>query len=133
MVNGMLIYTTTRSSKKPNRPKRQEAEEYNRWLKSVNPSGQKPSKPSGKLTQNKPYRRGYEEALAIPSVDTGKASVLGVKSIMDPFNLQKESEEVQEAIIAKSKRVAIAYNKGGYQYLTDDTDPTTLGSSERRR
>jgi hypothetical protein len=133
MVNGMLIYTTTRSLKKPNRKTKREVEEYNRWLQSVNPSGKKPSKPSGSLVQNKPYRRGYEETLAIPSVDSGKPSVLGVKSIMDPFNLQKESEEVREAIIAKSKRVAIAYNKGGYQYLTDDTDPTTLGSSERRR
>jgi hypothetical protein len=79
------------------------------------------------------YRRGFEENKQIPSVDTGKPGVLSVKSIMDPFNLKKESAEVQEAIIAKSKRVAIAYNKGGYQYLTDDTDPTTLGSSERRR
>ena len=133
MVNGMLIYTTTRSSRKPNRKTKRELEEYNRWLQTVNPSGKKPSKPSGKLIQNKPYRRGYEETLAIPSVDSGKPAVLGVKSIMDPFNLQKESEEVREAIIAKSKRVAIAYNKGGYVYLTDDTDPTTLGSSERRR
>lgn len=129
----MIIYTTTRSSKKQPRKTKREIEEYNRWLQTVNPSGKKPEKKSGLLSKSNTYRRGYEEAKAIPSFDTGKAAVLGVKSIMDPFNLKKESEDVQEAIIAKSKRVAIAYNKGGYQYISDETDPTTLGSSERRR
>ncbi len=129
----MLIYTNTRSLKKPNRKTQKEVEEYNRWLRSVNPSGKKPDKNFKPLSQSTVYRRGFEENKQIPSVDTGKPGVLSVKSIMDPFNLKKESAEVQEAIIAKSKRVAIAYNKGGYQYLTDDTDPTTLGSSERRR
>jgi len=129
----MLIYTNTRSSKKPHSKTKREIEEYNRWLQSVNPSGKRPERKSGPLVQSKPYRRGFEEAKAIPSVDTGAPAVLAVTSIMDPFNLQKEAPEVQEAIIAKSKRVAIAYNKGGYQYISDETDPTTLGSSERRR
>lgn len=129
----MLIYTNTRSSKKPHRKTKREVEEYNRWLQSVNPSGKKLEKKFTPLQPSKVYRRGYEETKAIPSHDSGAPVVLGVKSIMDPFNLQKESEEVREAIIAKSKRVAIAYNKGGYQYISDETDPTTLGSSERRR
>lgn len=129
----MLIYTNTRSSKKQPRKTKREIEEYNRWLQSVNPSGKKLEKKFTPLQPSNVYRRGYEETKAIPSYDSGKPVVLGVKSIMDPFNLQKESEEVQEAIIAKSKRVAIAYNKGGYQYISDETDPTTLGSSERRR
>jgi len=128
----MLIYTTTPSSKQKRRTQK-EIDEYNRWLRCVNPSGKKPSKLSGPLAQAKPYRRGFEENKKIPSVDSGMPGVLGVTSIMDPFNLQKESEDVREAIIAKSKRVAIAYNKGGYQYITDETDPTTLGSSERRK
>lgn len=123
----MLIYTTTRSSKKQPRKTKREVEEYNRWLQSVNPSGKKLDKKFTPLQPSSVYRRGYEETKAIPSYDSGKPVVLGVKSIMDPFNLQKESEEVQEAIIAKSKRVAIAYNKGGIQYITDDADPKDFG------
>lgn len=46
---------------------------------------------------------------------------------MDPVQLAKESPEVQEAIIAKSKRIAIAYSKGAYQYVTDETDAKTIG------
>lgn len=48
-------------------------------------------------------------------------------SVMNPMSLAKESEETREAIIAKSKRIAIAYSKGAYQYVTDDTDAKTIG------
>ena len=132
MVNGMLIYTTTPSSK-VKRKTQKEIDEYKRWLRSVNPSGQKPSTPSGALSVNKPYRRGYDEAKKIPSVQSTAPAVLAVTSIMDPLNLSRMSEKDRESVIAKSKRVAIVYNKGGYQYISDETDPTTLGSSERRK
>lgn len=48
-------------------------------------------------------------------------------SIMDPISLLREDEETRNAIIEKSKRIAIAYNKGSYQYITDGTDPKTIG------
>jgi hypothetical protein len=35
--------------------------------------------------------------------------------------------EAKQEIERKSKRVAIAYDKGNYQYITDDTDLTELG------
>lgn len=54
------------------------------------------------------------------------------KSVMDPVTLAKESPKTRAAIVAKSKRIAIAYNKGAYQYVTDETDPTGLGSRSRR-
>jgi hypothetical protein len=46
---------------------------------------------------------------------------------MDPISLAKESPEVRAAIIAKSMRIAPAYNKGAAQYLSDETDPKTIG------
>lgn len=55
-----------------------------------------------------------------------------IRSVMDPISLAKESPETRAAIIAKSKRIAISYNKGAYQYVTDDTDPKSLGSRSRR-
>lgn len=56
-----------------------------------------------------------------------RSGIAASTSIMDPHNLQRESADVREAVISKSQRVAPAYNKGGYQYLTDETDLTSVG------
>ena len=77
------------------------------------------------------WRRGAE-AFRLPSLGGG-AGPCTTKSVMDPVNLAKESPETRAAIVAKSKRIAIAYNKGAYQYVTDETDPKSLGSGERLR
>jgi putative aminopeptidase FrvX len=47
--------------------------------------------------------------------------------MMDPAKLAKESPEVRDAIVAKSKRIAIPYSKGAYQYVTDGAEIQTLG------
>jgi hypothetical protein len=47
-------------------------------------------------------------------------------------NLHKESPEVQKAIMEKANRATPLFNKGGYQYMTDGMDPTTVGSRSRR-
>jgi hypothetical protein len=49
------------------------------------------------------------------------------QSMTDAASLAKEPQHVQDEIIA------IAYNKGAYQYVTDETDPKTIGSGERLR
>lgn len=55
------------------------------------------------------------------------SGVAAKTSIMDPHNLNRESEEVRQAVLSKSRRVAPAYNKGGYQFITDETDITAVG------
>lgn len=77
-------------------------------------------------------RPGSEVAAQAKSLDSS-ACFTGKMSVMDAAQLAKEPEHVREAIIAKSKRIAIAYNKGAYQYVTDETDPKTIGSGERLR
>jgi hypothetical protein len=42
-------------------------------------------------------------------------------------NLHKESAATQKEIIAKSKRLAPAYSKGAYQYITPGSDIADLG------
>lgn len=128
----MLIYTNTKSTKKKQKPKA-EREQYSAWLKSVNPSGQKYKPEFKPLTIQRANLRPGSDHTSIKSLDAGVKGAMAKTSIMDPFNLRKESEEVQEAIIAKSKRIASLYNKGGIQYMTEETDLTTLGSSERRK
>ncbi len=39
----------------------------------------------------------------------------------------EEKKEVQEEIIAKSKRIGITFNKGGYQYITSEEMAKNLG------
>lgn len=75
-----------------------------------------PSYAQSRIRENQQYR----------SVDM-KQGVAGNRSIMDPHNLNKESPETREAILNKSKRIAVAYNKGGYQYVTDGADLASLG------
>jgi hypothetical protein len=63
----------------------------------------------------------------IPSKVSTKHSDCSRKSVMDPLFLEKESPEVREKIIEKSRKIAPAYNKGAVQYVTDGTDLSTLG------
>lgn len=81
---------------------------------------------------SRPPRPGSEEVMQAKSLQTNACFTSRV-SMTDAAVLAKEPEHVREAIIAKSKRIAIAYNKGAYQYVTDETDPKTIGSGERLR
>jgi hypothetical protein len=56
---------------------------------------------------------------------TGYIAVRNSKT--DLHYLEKESPEVRKAILEKSKRLAPAYSKGAYQYVSDDAEITTLG------
>ena len=72
-------------------------------------------------------RVGAEVAQTVPSLVTTTQFIPHRTGMMDPTKLSKESPEVQEAIIAKSKRLAPAFNKGAVQYITDDAEIQTLG------
>ena len=80
----------------------------------------------------RPPRPGSEIVMQAKSLET-TACFTARQSMTDAAVLAKEPEHVREAILAKSKRIAIAYNKGAYQYVTDETDPKTIGSGERLR
>ena len=41
--------------------------------------------------------------------------------------MMAREKKAQEEIERKKLRVAPLYSKGGYQYISDDTDLTTLG------
>lgn len=67
------------------------------------------------------------ETRDIPSLGSSGPGACVSRSVMDPVSLAKETPEVRDAIIAKSKRLAPAYNKGAVQYVSDETDPKTIG------
>lgn len=84
------------------------------------------------LTTNElPTYQHRSSHLTIPSHTTNTPFVPTRTGVMDPANLAKESPEVQAAIVAKSMRLAPAYNKGAVQYITDGEDLTTLGRKVR--
>lgn len=80
----------------------------------------------------RPARPGSEVVMQAKSLVT-TACFTARQSMTDAASLAKEPKHVQDKIIAKSKRIAIAYNKGAYQYITDETDLKTIGSGERLR
>lgn len=80
-------------------------------------------KPNRNLENARPGALDYQKCTSIP--DT--VAMAPVTSIMDPRSLAKETEGVRNAILDKSRRIAPAYNKGAHQYITNDTDPTTIG------
>ena len=127
IVNGMLVYTRARFKPKKKRKVRGViATKYDTRKYVDTKSTYVPQ------YNSRPPRPGSEVVMQAQSLNTN-ASFTTKHSVMDAAMLAKEPEHVREAIIAKSKRIAIAYNKGAYQYVTDETDPKTIGSGERLR
>ena len=61
--------------------------------------------------------------LAIPSLQTTGGNCER-HSMTDPMTLRKESPETRAAILAKASRIAPLYNKGNYQYVTEEQHPS---------
>lgn len=123
----MLVYTNAKfKPKKKRKAKGVVAVKFNAAKYMDKRSTYVPSYIGGGL------RPGANDAGALPSLES-TACCTGRQSMTDAAVLAKEPKHVQDEIIAKSKRIAIAYNKGAYQYVTDGTDPKTLGSGERLR
>lgn len=81
--------------------------------------GERATKP---ISISKPYRRevpDYPSAPLTSHVPKAKPRYTGVMA---------ERERIaQEEIEKKKKRVAPSFNKGPYQYITDETDLKTMG------
>jgi len=106
-----------------------------RWSKKSKPKGEIVKKldvsklrgVSVTFGSTRALRPGSEVALNLPSHVTTKQFLPSRNSVMDAAQLAKETPEVRDAIIAKSKRLAPAYSKGAVQYVTDDADIQSLG------
>ena len=126
--------TPKKKKAKLTKEKKKLVNEYNDWrakngLEHVDSLTAKKYK--GSFKEYKPKTSSYRKNEVKSVVSLGQATC-GKTSIMDRMVLDKEPEHVKEEIIAKSKRIAQMYNKGGYQYITDDVDITTIGTRSRR-
>lgn len=127
--------TTTRYSKKQKKSNsKRKAEADAKHLEWLRKKGVHPDQLEQRLENRQKYARS-----SIPNYSDGnRNSVPLSNAVGNGFktgimqNLHKESKEVQEAILAKAKRIEVAYNKGPAMYITPGTDLTTLGSKSRR-
>lgn len=87
----------------------------------------KSTKSGSNLTSGPSIPKWATTTTHIPSVTTNSKTTFGRTSMMERALQGHENQEVTEEIIRKSKRVGILFNKGGYGYITDETDIKTLG------
>lgn len=74
-----------------------------------------------------PVRFVDDETRKIKSVDTrynGSTKPMPVRYVGE---MAEREAAAQKEIAQKKKRVAVLYNKGGLQYISDDADPKTFG------
>lgn len=63
----------------------------------------------------------------IPSIIGTNKVTLSKSTMVEKAKLGIIDGEAADSIISKSKRICIAYSKGGYQYITEGTDLKTIG------
>lgn len=73
-----------------------------------------------------PFRR--DTGPRIPSLGTNDWIAIGEKvGFCYEGEMAEREKRAQQEIARKKMSVAPLYNKGGYQYITPETDPKTLG------
>lgn len=74
-----------------------------------------------------PVRFVDDDTRNIKSVDTGYNGTTKSMPVRYVGEMAEREAQAQKEIERKKKRVAILYNKGGLQYISDDADPETFG------
>lgn len=123
----MIIYTNTASKKKKHK-KSQELfaaeKKHAEFLKCVGYTGKAKQKKLPVELANQ------SEIVRIPTSDKIPMGVVCSKKSIDDWKWKKNIEETNATILEierKKKRIAILFNKGAYQYITDDNNSLTLG------
>ena len=130
-----VYYTTTNLRKRKQR--KHDRSEHDAWLAS---KGLLPNQIKSKKTKDKTWAKQYAESLQVDrstkeherslrEVCNGGPNATAKRGVM--ANIHKESEETQQAILAKAKRVMPLYNKGGLQVLSESDDLKALNKVAR--
>lgn len=78
-------------------------------------------------TRHMPVAYLMDETRNIPSATLEPRKVARITRPTYEGEMLQREIEAQKEIARKKMRVAPAYNKGAYQYITDETDPSDLG------
>ena len=134
----MMIFANSSPKKKKTKltkAKQKILGEYNEWRKQnklPEVSSLEAKRFSGSFQEYKPKTVHMRSTAHIKSLESMDPAVCSRNSIMDRMSLDKEPKHIQEQILDKSKRIALMYNKGAYQYISDEIDVTTIGTRNRR-
>lgn len=90
-------------------------------------SSQPKLKPSKKALSPKPFIRETPKIESLPTGIIAQVKVRTVKRQIPLDEYERREKVAQEEIARKKKRVAVLVNKSAYQYITEETDLTTLG------
>jgi len=126
-----VFYTSNNTRKRKAKKPSKSAQAHEEWLKAqgLHISQLKQIKKKSKTANS------YAEDLKVDRSGYVSSGLSGTKyacaktDIMT--NLHKEPRHVQEAILAKAKRVMPLYNKGGLQVLTETDDLKALNKVAR--
>jgi hypothetical protein len=124
----MMIYIRQSSKrKKPSNSKKAQAarEEHKKFLESHGYFGKKFIKTRDWTMPTLTYDKTHDSLLSNNLHESG-----GFKKSVDDYKWKRnrvESSETTKEIDRKRARVAPGWNKGTLIFITDDTDPTTLG------
>lgn len=102
-------------------------EEYYNWVMGT---GKKPT--TSKSLDNTFGRPVWATANNIPSLIGTSKTNMSRNSMVEKVTRGEITGEDAEGVMAKSKRIGIAFSKGGYQYITEDTDLKTLGKKSQQ-
>lgn len=113
-----------RIAKENEAQRRRIEKEHKRAMASGVHSSKKPSGKKAKVKKPEPYRR--PSAANVPSF-SGDSSVTVTQTVSYTGEMAEREKAAQKEIERKKRRTAPLYNKGGYQYVTDETDLSDLG------
>lgn len=103
-------------------------EEYYNWVMGTT----KLKSQSHKTLSNTFGKPSWATKDDIPSVIGTSKTTMSRNSMVEKVARGEITGEAADAVIAKSKRIGIAFSKGGYQYITEGTDLKTLGKKSQQ-
>jgi hypothetical protein len=129
-----VYYTTTNLRKR--KQTKHDRSDHDAWLVKM---GVSPKQIKAKKTKDTKWRAEYSASLQVErstkeherslrEVCNGGPNATAKRGVM--ANIHKESEETQQAILAKAARTAPLYSKGPYQYITDGTNLDDVGKKK---
>jgi hypothetical protein len=101
--------------------------EYESWVMGT---VKKPT--THKSLDNTFGRPVWANANNIPSLIGTSKTNMSRNSMVEKVTRGEITGEAADQVMAKSKRIGIAFSKGGYQYITEDTDLKTLGKKSQQ-
>lgn len=125
MVGPYLTTTNYNPKRKLNAKQKRAVEEHEAWLRSRGIGAKtKTEKRAASPNSIPDYRAGSRASVPLGN-KLGNGYQTGVM-----VNLKNESIATQTEILAKAKRIAPAFSKGAYQFITPGTDLSDLGNKK---